>query len=175
MSLLARVKSVQKASMDAQGFSAQALAARDFSDQGSSGDAAVFEPLNHEVQSLHDQHASRLKHDLVKELGLDTIARIAHSATLHNAYDELSVSCQTILNTSHYEGLSEANHPELIKEVLDEYWVLDLCNLCLMMQVLPKSWSTGHRHSFLSVLERCVRAAVFLSQKSRFLWWWIAS
>ncbi|KXB35111.1 CpaF family protein [Atopobium deltae] len=120
MSLLARVKSVQKASMDAQGFSAQALAARDFSDQGSSGDAAVFEPLNHEVQSLHDQHTSRLKHDLVKELGLDTIARIAHSATLHNAYDELSVSCQTILNTSHYEGLSEANHPELIKEVLDE-------------------------------------------------------
>ncbi|WP_028263321.1 CpaF family protein [Atopobium fossor] len=82
--------------------------------------SAVVSSSDEGTQHTMDELRKKLKEQLIAMLGLSTISNIAQESNIGTAYNELEVACQTILNTHSYEGITSANQPLLIKEVLDE-------------------------------------------------------
>lgn len=70
-------------------------------------------------RDLRDER-ERLKSELVERLGLATIAKMLTSSPISEVRVDLSVSCQAILNSGSYEGLSVDDSVTLVRQVVDE-------------------------------------------------------
>ncbi len=101
---------------------------------GQEGGVAVLErPVHEDALQAHIslQASNHLKRELVQRLGLGVVAHLAGDADTDRARRELSVTCQTILNTPEYSMLSPEQRALLIGRVLD-----DICGLGPLQELL---------------------------------------
>ena len=64
--------------------------------------------------------SSTLKRELMRRLGLATVADMVGTSDAEKARDELRVTCQAILNEERFSGLSDTERESVIRRVLDE-------------------------------------------------------
>ena len=115
---------------------------------GQEGGVAVLErPVHEDALQAHIslQASNHLKRELVQRLGLGVVAHLAGDADTDRARRELSVTCQTILNTPEYSMLSPEQRALLIGRVLD-----DICGLGPLQELLEDD--EVRRHVFLALL-----------------------
>lgn len=65
-----------------------------------------------------------LRHELVGRLGLSAIASMLQSVKASEVREELAVTCQAILNETHFSSLLQSEQDQVTREVLD-----DICGL----------------------------------------------
>ncbi|MEE1208983.1 MAG: CpaF family protein [Parafannyhessea umbonata] len=97
---------------------------------------------------LMREKRERLKRDLVERLGLSAVATVVASGDIDRARGELAVSCQAILNTQGYEGLSESDRAELVRQVLDEVCGLGPLQPLLEDETISEVMVNGCDHLF---------------------------
>ncbi len=72
------------------------------------------------VVSEQETLSSTLKRELMRRLGLATVADMVGASDADKARDELRVTCQAILNEERFSGLSDAERESVVRRVLDE-------------------------------------------------------
>ena len=73
-----------------------------------------------EAAAVGDVLPAELKRELVRRLGLATVASLVQTPDIGKARAELGVTCQAILNEERFSGLSGAERDRMMAQVLDE-------------------------------------------------------